>query len=395
MKSSPSISDRGYSVIELLVAMIVTSMIIVGVLNVFDLTSRVGRVQTQVADMQQSMRFGQLDVVKLTRMAGRGGLPRGTFPTGTAIAVRNNVAAGTRIAPATATSPVVAENTDVLTVRGVFDTPIFQIDASDTAGFNLVGVPPTEGTVVVYDHTPTGVPLDLSHFKETKDRPDAILLVSPLGEYAVVQLTPGASTFVESGGQITETTLAFKISSGTHTAAYAALNVGGVFPSTMRAVSFVGILEEHRFYIRDDVDRPALSRARVYPGTDAVYDGDAALFEEDIADNILDLQIALGVDTDINGLVEDTEWLFDEAADDPSLALWNGGGGAPQPPLFYVRLNTLARTERPDRGYTARAIANVEDHVYGESTYPGSTPEIEERAHRRRVFQTTVNVRNL
>jgi hypothetical protein len=41
---------------------------------------------------------------------------------------------------------------------------------------------------------------------------------------------------------------------------------------------------------------PELVRARLYPNTNVAYDRDPANLAEVIADNVLDLQVALGVD---------------------------------------------------------------------------------------------------
>ena len=65
------------------------------------------------------------------------------------------------------------------------------------------------------------------------------------------------------------------------------------------------------------------------------------------------------------------------------------------PPLRYVRVSSLTRTERPERGYVAEAIATIEDRDYSEPTLPTNYDEIAERAHRRRAFSTVINVRNL
>src|SRR6185295_14622889 len=93
---SASASQAGFTLVEMLIALAITAMILVGVLFTFDFSSRVARAQTYVADMQQSLRIGQDDVVRLVRMAGRGNLPLTgtapyTLPKGVALGVINNV----------------------------------------------------------------------------------------------------------------------------------------------------------------------------------------------------------------------------------------------------------------------------------------------------------------
>ncbi len=386
-------SQAGFSLAEMLIALLVTMMILVGALGVLDVAAKSGRVQTQVAQMQQSMRAAHLEMIQLTRTAGRGGLARGALPAGIAVSVRTNVDADAEIAPGTTDSPKVVENTDVLTIRGVFDSPLYQLNPL-SPNLTLNGSPPSDGTVTLINRTPTGIPLDLTPLKEVSDREEAILLVGPLGDYAVVELKPGDSTFVESAGEITEATLEFNITGGEFTDKYATLNPAGVYPPALQNVVFVGILEEHRFYVREGPASPILSRARVFPGTEVPYDDDIDQLAEDISLGVVDLQIALGIDTDNDGDVEATEWLYDASGDDPTDAIWNLVSGA-TPPLRYIRVSSLTRTERPERGYVADAIAAIEDRTYGEPDLPQSADEVTERAYRRRPFSTVINVRNL
>jgi len=159
----------------------------------------------------------------------------------------------------------------------------------------------------------------------------------------------------------------------------------------------VGILEEYRYYVRDVGGTPRLSRARLYPGTEAAYAGDAGNLQVDLADNILDLQAAVGIDRDGDRLISDTEddaddWMYNAEADSPAdPLLWNG----PNRPLYYLRLSTLARTDRADPKYVSPAIAAIEDHVYAEPEEPADGDRRLERSHRRRLLRTVVDLRNL
>ena len=115
----------GFSLVELLVAMAVAALLITGILSAFNLNSRLARVQTQMAEMQQSARIAQYDLVKFIRMTGRGGVPSNqvydtgeSVMEGIAIELRNNVGSGEKVGDST--TPEVVEDTDVLTLRGVF-----------------------------------------------------------------------------------------------------------------------------------------------------------------------------------------------------------------------------------------------------------------------------------
>src|SRR6202035_2391374 len=90
-------SQRGFTLIELLVVLVVIGQIFVLIVMLFDFSTKLSHVQTNVAEMQQSLRVAQYDTVRLIRMAGRGGLPVGIVPAspsvfqGVAVAVSDNV----------------------------------------------------------------------------------------------------------------------------------------------------------------------------------------------------------------------------------------------------------------------------------------------------------------
>jgi Tfp pilus assembly protein PilW len=96
--------ERGFSLIELLVSMFIAIQIVIAAAIAFDVHNRMAQVQTQITDLQQSLRVAQYDIVRLVRSAGRGGLPMDLDPDavydpaatipelrGRAIEVRNNV----------------------------------------------------------------------------------------------------------------------------------------------------------------------------------------------------------------------------------------------------------------------------------------------------------------
>jgi len=432
--------ESGFTLIELSVALFVTVEVILAVLLLFDFSNKLSRVQSNVTDMQQSLRIAQYDTVRLIRMAGRGGLPEGTSPAlanayhGAAIAVEDNVAPGTRVAGAG--SPAVVAGTDVLTVRGVLSTPVYHPSAfnlDNPASPNLA----TKGTVVVQAALPVDpkaapdatMTQDLSALKAAvaSGAPEALLLVgADETVYAVVELYP-ASSDVSKAGQVT---LAFKITGGTNTPQYGALSAGGAFPAALSNAWTVGILEEYRFYVREeyaDATKPTtdtltskLSRARVFPNTNVAWGTGAAAanapnLQLDIADNVTDFQVALGFDSPQGAgsiaagtaaAIEDAasandDWLFNAAGDSPDtpakVANWNGS------PLYYVRLSTLVRTDRQDQAYTAPLITRIEDRDYAGSPFndpvvtnakTGDTAT-HNRSYRRRLLQTVIDLRNL
>jgi type II secretory pathway pseudopilin PulG len=437
--------QRGFTIIEVTVSLIVTVIVLLGVLALFDFSNKLTRVQTNISDMQQSMRVAQTDSVRLIRMAGRGGLPVGNLPDGFAISVRNNVGknVGDTLTIGDAGTPDIVHGSDVLTVRGVFSTPIYQLNsAGGTASFSVTPTAaPTSGTLHILATTPTGIPQDITAIKDAimNNRPEALVLVSAQGAdtWAVVQLDKSSSDISNPA----DITVGFKITGGTHSTEYSRFSsAGGTYPATLTSAAFVGILEEYRFYVRRTFEiagndksemAPKLSRARTYPGTqapwiekpdDAGRDAAEQSWQTDIADNIFDLQVALGFDTaakdpaaaacaagtiasdDVNcGIYESVDgegddWMYNgEKTTD--LALFANSD------LYYIRLSTLARTDRPDPNYTAPTLVRVEDNVYDTDDGKklntlnivsgdrlGSTFGLQ---FRRRILRTVIDMRNL
>jgi hypothetical protein len=271
--------------------------------------------------------------------------------------------------------------------------------------------------VVRIDNKVWGIGQSLASITDaiTKRRPEALILVdaSRPDTFAVVELNPTLSVV-----SATSVAVAFDITGGTNAVAYSTLNSAGpgVFPSSLTKVSRVGILEEYRFYLHEDLAIPAdptselirrLSRARTYPATNLPYAADATNWQQDIADNVLDLQVALGLNTANGGCtisavapnctIAETadgindDWLFNSRQDtNPFVAAtWAGQG------IYYVRLSTLVRTDRRDKVYSAPAIAHIEDHDYTLAPASLQNTDSTNRMFRRRVLQTVIDLRNL
>lgn len=412
----------GFTLVEMLVTMLVLSVILIAALAIFDFNNRLTRVQTAVADMQQSLRIAQLDMVRLIRMTGRGGLPPRApgklLPAGVALEVRNNVGTAAHIGVGDTNTPGVLAGSDVLTIRGVFSTPLYQVNFADPGTFN----PNTgagQGQVTILNVSPTGIPQDLTPLAEAIDGPaggssipEALLLVSPLDDriFGVVELSPGNSNVNRSGSTITDIVVGFDYDASGLSTDYLTLT-NGVFPPRLSSVAAVGILEEHRFYIREDFAvandatsdwEPKLTRARVFPASQTAYRSNDDNWEIDISDNVFDLQVALGLDTDGDGVIVDSgdnndDWLFNSPADQATDSEWNQVGGAAlgaSTPLFYVRVTTLVRTDSRDQKFQAPVLQLVEDHDYSltPSDRFNTGPE---RMYRRRLLQTVIDLRNL
>jgi hypothetical protein len=443
--------------------MIVVALVLGGALTMFNYTNKLSRAQLHQADLQQSVRVAQRHILRLVRMAGRGGL-RGYHQAGhnassgpasitPAIEVRNNVPAATqRLVPGDAASPLVQLDTDVLTVRGHFESPPAFVASTDSSTYERVA---NGGVIRVSSHSPAGIPQDLSALVEavTEQREDAILVVSALSDliYGVAQLDPSGSNVsgYDADPQVLfDIIIAYTHTGGTRSAAYGLLSADGVFPDAsvthpawlpardLESVGSIALLEEYRYFVRDPEDptgnaKPRLAVTRFFPNTNDPFEDE---WYSDIADNIYDFQVALGFDSSFDGttgsngffafdtdnlgnddIIVDGEaldgaspglddWLFNDPADTTNLDSlpWTPGAASgttppaysvsqPRPKLFYARLSTLALTARADRGYSAPIIQSIEDHAYPASHQVNQSG----RLHRRILLTTVVDLRNL
>ncbi|HKH43148.1 MAG TPA: PilW family protein [Thermoanaerobaculia bacterium] len=425
----------GFTLAEMIVTLLIFSIVALGILAMFDMNGRIARVEGRVTDMQQALRAGQQDMVRMVRMTARGGLPLMLFkdtppgfpgkelPAGLAIEVANNVAAGTQIANKPE-APVV-QGTDVITVRGVFST-LYQNNPAG-AGLTLTdanndGVPES-GSLLLSNTSPTGVPQNLQTVADAIDttqagQPEAYLLVSPLEDaiFAVVEVDP-TSTYLKTGGVVTQATVRFKASGSARSDLFKLISPGGSFPKAMTTVAYSGVLEEYKYYIRDpgplqgkiqankaNLLEPTLVRARLYPGTNIPYKNDAANLHEEIADDVFDLQATLGIDLNGDELIAEgtdtatrkaDEWLYNEVGDDTTAATWNGTAATPRK-LSYVRITTLARTAGadPQPQWQAPVLARFEDKDYQTSPFSEFNTTVQRR-YRRQFLQSVVDLRNL
>ena len=379
--------------------MALTAMVVGALLESLEIHIRVTRQQMDVAGLRQSLRIAQLDLSRIVRMAGRGGLAR-QF----ALSTLQNVADGTMIG-----SQRVAPGTDVLIVRGAFSSPVWQLDETSPTTFSRSA---SQGLLRVESLSRTGVVQGLDALKELLDsdggvRPEPLLLLARSGSYGIAEIRSATFASFDRGiadeiVTVEQATLVLDLGSdgSAHTAAYLGLIPGGSFPELRRFQS-AALLEELRFYVREP--RPGrslatplagrtsrlLSRARMIPGSESVHRG-AAGPGLDIAEGIRDLQVALGMDRAHSGSdarAGESPYVWLHSLDPDALA--QGWGGR----LRAVRIRLLGESSRPDLRYLSRAIAAIENHTYDETDRPKSAA-LASRRYRRRHLQMILSLRN-
>ena len=438
----PRTFDRtgGFSLLEMLVVIAILGFILVAALTFLDMTNRLALGQASKADVQQGVRASLNEITRKARTAGRGGLPLAragdALPQGLAVSVRNNVPANTTILNGVASSDPVVEGTDILTIRGALTTPVYLTDATSQATPNpAFGVDANGMYIDVTWQTPTnGVwqPLDVLDDRldpNTPRPPEAVILVSPFSDavYGVAMINWNAlntslvvreGTLDLDGDGTTNDLLSMRIPLTTNLDAiatgYAQLSAGGAFPLaelTNSGVAYIAFLQEFRYFVRNADLVPGvaaitdqeqrLTRAQVYPNSEVAYNNDASNLRVDLIDNVLDLQVAFGFDTDGDGLVNETptgaadEWLLNNSNDLPVVAPWDAYVEDDAISFFQVmRLNILARGEVPDRKHRSRSIQRIEDMDYttGIRADLNTTPQ---RLFQRQLISRMIDLRNL
>jgi type II secretory pathway pseudopilin PulG len=396
LRSKLDCREAGFTLIELLITLTITVAILTVVLTAVDLNANITRVQSDVSDVQQSTRVAQRDMQRIVRMVGRGGLPRAQ-----AIVATQGVV-GTQVGGKNA-----LDETDVLTVRGTFTSPVFRIDASDPTTFSKVG---NEATLLIDEVTRSAFdqPLDKLHDIEPGE---AILLIGSQGEavYAAVSLIEITFSDVtldvqNQSRQVERATLKLSIASDPDgVLQITSAPTPGDFPANLDSVAFASVLEEYQFFVREDFaipddptsrPSPKLARARMLPGTDDLHP-DGVI---DIADNVFDLQVAFGIDLDGNGRIDDEngatplaasadEWRWNHVDDDPDDLAWDRS-------LQHVRLTIIGQAQTGDRQYVSPAMDSIENRVYDEDPAP-EAEALADRRYRRRLLQSTIDLRNL
>ena len=134
----------------------------------------------------------------------------------------------------------------------------------------------------------------------------------------------------------------------------------------------------------------------------AAYDGDDTNLRVDLADNVIDFQVALAVDQapadgqilEIGRAADDDEILYNFPGDDDGLgnvaaSIW----AHPDSRLLFLRLSTVVQGDRTDPTFPGAVVDVVEDHDYTAAASIFNTGNYTKL--RKRLVQTIVEVRNL
>ena len=449
--------EAGFTLLEMVVALAITVGLTAAIFSTFRVNSRLARVETARTQMQQSVRAVHLEVGSRLRVAGRGGLFQGDTLQEPSRPRRNRGSrrqchgrrpddrAGHGLEPPGGRGHRCPDRARRLHHADLPDLrqrrePRLPGAAGRLRQPDRRPGQARSGEIQICDRSPAGFAQPLGPLRDAIDSgsDEALILSSSAdaGDYGVVRIDASSSlktsTLCNPGDAAAGVTLEFVVSGdGGRADQYRQLAASGLgLPASLTSVSFAALLEEYRYFVRDVREvtgdgttrlLPRFSRARLYPNTGTPWGADAATRAEsaatDIADDLLDFQVSLGLDSSQGGgAIEDgtaadrllsesddgtsDDWLFNSADDDPGAVVWArpGTAGLTRPwlraRLFYVRINTVGRALQPELGYEAPALTALEDRTYSASA--SDDPDSpDQRQFRRWLLTTTIDLRNL
>ena len=293
--STRSTTTSGFTLIEMMVAIAIFTVVMIGILNLLDNSTRITKIESALADTQENVRYATYHLMRTARMMGGSTMPfaRGGGAGNAWVAgeVHDNPATNFSI---WGTSLDNMPGSDILVLRGFFDVAPFFISQAD--------VNPPGMTVTIREHSDPGGPNerlinDLSGYATV---PSAFLgrgLIISTGQFGGLYTIGviSASTGVAGSSPNRQLVLTY----AAH-ADWDGLNDGGTAvtsgnPNYLNP-SRAGVLEAYAYYVDT---RMVLRRvAQRFGGVG-----------EPVAVNIGNLQVELGIDADSDGFLNPAlEW---------------------------------------------------------------------------------------
>jgi type IV pilus assembly protein PilW len=317
---------RGFSLVELMVAITIGLIILAAVSAVFVSSKRSYSTQDRLARLQENARFAMQFMTRDIRMAGYSGcvkdLPNinnvsGLGSMNIALEGIDNAESTSTWLPSAATRPAdIKDDTDALAIRAGDPSQITSLTSAMESESDPLPVTSTDGL-----------------------NDNNIILVADCSNADVLQITTVNSPLLE------------------HTA-----NLGKLYDTSAQVMKFYTRI----YYVKNRAD-----------GTPALF-LDENGSEQELVEGVEDLQILYGVDTDADNAPN----VYLNATD--VAAAWAN--------VKSVRIGMLVRTPNDrDLDTDVRSTYDVNGNTF---TVPTDADGNRDR-HQRRVFQTTIQVRNL
>jgi prepilin-type N-terminal cleavage/methylation domain-containing protein len=339
--------ERGFTLVEILVASAVLVIFMVGMLNLLDTSTKVAQLETSLADTQENVRFAAYHIMRTARMMGGASMPfagqsggADTWISGMLISNANGVVDIDGFGGVN-----VLQDSDVLTLRGFFEVSPFFTNPGEAVVNST--------TVAVSEYNANNEQINDFSTVSLSGLEGRGIVFMGRGQYCVGRLNAGAS-FQQEGF---DRKLHLIHMQGEEP--WPNLNTTWSYPPAFD-VYRVGILESYTYFVSPD---NVLRRVRLSGGSPQA---------EPVAINIGGIQFALGVDTNDDGQVD----------------MWNvspaGAGSLINDEVISLRITVLGRTDVEVEGYRVDdEMLEVEDGTSGIDT-----------KNKWRRIQVAVNLRN-
>ena len=282
----PTSGDRkGFTLIEVVVAMAVFAIFMIGILNLLDTSTKISEVEKALADTQENVRFAAYHLMRTVRMTGGAGMPFAGEVGGAGTWVAGELLSNQTGSVTTPFGSIdVLDGTDVVTVRGFFEIPPYFVDKTAVnLSLRRIEVEESVGGRLINPG------IDVTDKDHLKGRGLVFMGELDRSEYAVGQV--GDASTMEDAEP--DRTLTVSISDAPATW-WAGLNPSGAATTPSFEVYQVGILDSYTYYVDPQF---RLMRLRADDST-------AGATSQPVAVNIGGLQVALGVDNDADGQVD-------------------------------------------------------------------------------------------
>lgn len=345
---------NGFSLVEVIVVLGISIFVILGLTSLFDSSNHLNKTELQSSELQQSLRAALDEVQRSVRMAGVGDLPvtRAVAAADPVSGTSYNDVSGYSFTDLFGAAHPVRNGTDVIEIRGVITTPLFALSLAGCGACNGAA-----STIVI----PATTPYQVSN----NDSGQFGALSGALQSASRLFVVSSQTSNTADGGSLYNVGSVAQLSGdpGWTTQATLAVNfqdanaasLDNPAPLPLDADVRGGVLDDIVYFIDDtDPDHPGLARGQLRTFSPRKFD------VTPIAEDIEDLQIAYGVDTNGDGAVGspvgqtpgDDEWYPNVASE--AIPAFTGGSG---PILRSVMIGLVAKASQPDRAYKGRPWA--------------------------------------
>jgi Tfp pilus assembly protein PilV len=423
--------ERGLTLIETLVAVVVLVAIMIGLYTLLDSSNKLAKQETNVAEAQQSARVGIFEVSRLIRQARVGQLYYGNA----VIPVTNNSPGGTSITDLLGGRHYIRKGTDVIGVRGILLGDRYAMTTGDVtcngtcsaAAAMTVTIRATANNGVV--NYASGTLPSIS----SRTRPFYFVVA----DGSTQSVTAGSNLYLvplyyvglvdTTGTWYTSTADTFSFTMNPQDAGAQKFNAPTGGAPALEKPYAGGIVDEILFFVDEGSSDASASAADTHPAlAEGVYDPSTGRYDvQPLVDEVEDFQVAYGVDG-ISGAVPDRgispvavdasaadmdEWVGNAPTEvETSLPLSSGDpkrvdafidtsipSGPPNPELATpalrsVWLSLIVKASDPDFKYDGPGATGIK--VLDSTALSFSDSSSTGRRYRRRLQSFAVALRN-